>query len=314
MIDRQLHKFASDSATNGGRKARRHRRLSPVVLQQLEDRICPTQAPYALSVVASTGATVYAPGTGGAAVGTLSNISLASINDNGAVAFLGTVGGSNGVVETITSGSTTTLTELSFTNRNFTFPQIDDDGDVIAQDQYSVNSDLSTYIRVWHTDGTSTIEQKGDSNSGDILLIPIISPDGTEYAYLDDLSGTPPVLEINGTPDHTFPAGSGGLSPMIANDGAVVYRDGSQTTSPIRVSQIGSKVATIADSSSFSALGNNPGIDATGNVVAFYGDLTAAGAANLNATNQANIAATGLGLQVDSLSPGPGIFVSLCLG
>ncbi len=94
----------------------------------------------------------------------------------------------------------------------------------------------------------------------------------------------------------------------------VVVRDGSSATSPIMVYQLDQTPITIANSTNFSTLGNNPGIDATGNVVAFYGDLTAAGATNLTAANEASIAATGLDVDVDPLNPGPGIFVSIPLG
>ncbi len=176
---------------------------------QLEARVCLTQGPYLFSAVASTGDTVYAPGTGGAAIGNLSNISLGSINDSGNVAFLGTVGGYNGVVEPVTSGGTTTLTELSFTNRNFTFPQIDNNNDVIAQDQYLIGgSTLDTYIRLWHTDGTWTGKETGSSDSGDIDLIPVISPNGAHFAYQDNKSGSL-FLMIDGSPAAVFPAGFG---------------------------------------------------------------------------------------------------------
>src|SRR5208337_4108496 len=163
--------------------------------------------------------------------------------------------------------------------------------------------------------------------SNDILVVPTISPDGTQFAYEDSSSGTlylyiGNIIYENGTPPvvngttlvNAFPTGSGGLRPMIANNGAVVVRDGSTTTSPIMLYQVGHTPVTIAGSADFSALGNNPGIDATGNIVAFYGDLTSAGAADLNATNQNNITQSTLQVQVDQLTAGPGIFVSIPLG
>src|SRR5208337_1534223 len=231
--------------------------------------------------------------------------------------------GFNGVDEATFSNGSVALTDLSFTNRNFTFPQIDNNGDVIAQDQYLVSPNLYTYIRLWKPSGAETGLETGNSANGDLYLIPTISPNGTQFAYQDSLSGTIVlyigiIAYVNGTPVvtgttpvNTFPAGSGGLRPMIANNGAVVVRDGSTTTSPIMLYQVGHTPVTIARSADFSALGNNPGIDATGNIVAFYGDLTSAGAADLNSTNQNNITQSTLQVQVDQLTAGPSIFVSI---
>jgi hypothetical protein len=97
------------------------------ILEVLEDRLCPA-GPYSYTVVAQTGSTILAPN--GSSVGTLMNMSLASLNDAGQVAFLGTTNNFKGVDEWTPAGNT--ITEISFPNRNFTFPQIDNNGDVIA--------------------------------------------------------------------------------------------------------------------------------------------------------------------------------------
>ena len=206
-----------DGSLKADSKARLRHRWSRLALEQLEHRLCLAADTYTYSLVAATGSTVNTPG--GASVGTLTNMSLASINDSGNVAFLGTVGGFNGVDEgTFNSDGSVALTDLSFTNRNFTFPQIDNNGDVIAQDHFLVSPNLNTYIRLWQPSGAETNLATGSSTagSGDILVIPTISPDGTQFAYQDNSSGSL-ILYINGTPAHTFPAGSGGLRPMIAN-------------------------------------------------------------------------------------------------
>ena len=357
MFFKPNHRFANGFLKADSLKKRLRHHKSRFVLEQLEDRLCLASAPYTYSFVAATGDTVNAPGSGGASVGTLTNISLPSINDSGNVAFLGTINGFNGVDEATSSNGSVALTDLSFTNRNFTFPQIDnagvrnssDPGDVIAQDQFLVSPNLNTYIRLWQPGGPGTNFtdlETGSSANGDLYLIPTISPNGTQFAYQDDLSGTivldiGTIAYVNGTPVvtgttpvYTFPAGSGGLRPMIADNGNVVVRGGSTTTSPIVLVQPGQTpgLVTIADQTDFSALGNNPGIypaayvkDAQGNlqptassVVAFYGQLTAEGAANLNASQAA------LGAQyrfVDAngfstfpqLEPGSGIFVSIPL-
>ena len=219
MFFKSIHKFASGFHKADSLKQRLRRRKSRLVLEQLEDRLCLASAPYTYSLVAATGSTtVNAPSS--TSVGTLTNMSLASINDSGNVAFLGTINGFSGVDEGTLSNGSFPLTDLSFTNRNFTFPQIDNNGDVVAQDQFLAGSNLNTYIRLWHPSGAEANLATGSSANGDILVVPTISPDGTQFAYQDSLSGTL-VLFINGTPAHTFPAGSGGLRPKIANNGGL---------------------------------------------------------------------------------------------
>ncbi len=307
MFFKSIHKFANGFLKADSLKKRLRHHKSRLVLEQLEDRLCLALGPYTYYLVAATGSTVNAPGSGGASVGTLTNMSLASINDSGNVAFLGTINGFNGVDEATFPSDSVALTDLSFTNRNFTFPQIDNNGDVIAQDQFLVSPNLNTYIRLWQPSGLYTVKAQGSSANGDILVVPTISPDGTQFAYQDNLSGTL-ILYINGTPAHTFPAGSGGLRPKIANNGAVVVQDGSTTTSPIKVFELNTTPVTIADSTNFSALGNSPAISPDGSIVAFYGDLTATGAQNLNQSYQ------NLGIALEPLNPGPGIFASIDVG
>jgi hypothetical protein len=276
--------------------------------ERLDDRICPSSL-YSYSVFAKTGDGVTPPGSGTSA-GTLTNISLASINDSGNVGFLGTLNnGFSGVDEAgLDANGNVYRSVLSFTSRNFTFPQIDNNNEIISQDLFNT----STFIRVWSATGVGTTRASSTSSS-DILVLPAISPDGSHFAYIDVQSGTD-VLEIDGSPSHTFPAGTGGLRPMIANNGAVVVRDGSTTTSPIKIFLRGHPTITVADSTRFSLIGNNPGIDAGGNVVAFFGVL--ADAAGLNSANSAalnNAAALNpsFSLHVNPLAPGAGIFVNV---
>jgi len=138
MFFKSIHKFANGYLKADSRKKQLRHHRSRLVLEQLEDRLCLASAPYTYSLLAATNDTVNAPG--GASVGTLTNMSLASINDSGNVAFLGTINGFNGVDEATFPNGKLALTDLSFTNRNFTFPQIDNNGDVIAQDQFLLGS------------------------------------------------------------------------------------------------------------------------------------------------------------------------------
>jgi hypothetical protein len=289
-----------------------NRRKSRPLLEQLENRLCMATGAYTYSLVAATGSPVNAPG----GPGILKNISLASINDSGNVAFLGTANGYNGVYEATFSNGNWSLSDLSVSSsQNYTYPQIDNNGEVIAEDHELdiTTSDINTYIRLWYPDATKTDLEQGSSANGDLFVVPTISPDGKRYAYLDDVSHTFKLF-IQGASVHQFPANSSGLQPMIANNGAVVVRDGSTTTSPIRLFQLGQTPVTIADPAYFSSIGNNPGIDAAGSVVTFTGTLF--DAASLNAANalsisKAQILSPGYSLQVNQLTPGPGVFASV---
>jgi Repeat of unknown function (DUF5650)/Invasin, domain 3/Immunoglobulin I-set domain len=276
-------------------------------LELLEGRLCPSV--YNYGVVARTGATVNLP-NGSTAAGTLTSLALASINDSGNVAFLGALGSNPpGVDEaTFVGGGSVNLSLLSVTNINsiaFTSPQIDNKGEVIAQDQATSATTLNSYIRTWQPNGTygSGPDAQGsfdlNSASGDIVLNPSISPDSKQVAYEDRVSHIV-TLYINNQAAHTFPSASTGLGDVIANNGAVVVRDGSTSNSPII--QIGQAPLTIASTATgFSTLGASPGISGDGQVVVFYGNLTAAGATALNAA-QAGFT---------PLAAGPGIFASI---
>ena len=82
--------------------------------------------------------------------------------------------------------------------------------------------------------------------------------------------------------------------PMLADDGRMVFRSGSAATTPIVLLNYDFTAAeTIASTGlGFTALGRMPGISDDGQYVAFYGDLSSAGAATLGTT------------------AGPGIFLS----
>ena len=99
------------------------------------------------------------------------------------------------------------------------------------------------------------------------------------------------------------------VQPMIADSGGVVWREGGSTgsiyLSPYNLGGI-QEIAGAA--SGFQRVGL-PGISDDGQVVAFAGDLTAAGAASLNEWYQ-QLFEQGAAL-FDPLNPGPGVFVSV---
>src|SRR5581483_2242349 len=116
----------------------------------------------------------------------------------------------------------------------------------------------TTYVRVWKPDGTTltnggpyyaTGSFDGLSGTGDLLTTPTLSRDGSQVAFLDKQGSRLTLMAgaAAGTPSaiHTFPAGSGGMRPMVADNGAVVVRDGGTSGSLIMLFQAGHAPVTI---------------------------------------------------------------------
>src|ERR1043165_4219609 len=271
MFFESIRKFVNGFLKADSLKQRLSRRTARLVLDRLEDRLCPTAYPY--DVMAVTGTSSYST-AGVSAVGTLSNVSDASINNTGTVAFLGTINGHDTVDES--TGPSANLTVLGgFSTPNLNSPQIDDNGNVIAQDQVSTPVlGLKTNIGLWQPSGVELNVDTGFSAAGDIFVLPTISPNETQFAYLDDFSSTQQLF-INGIPGPTFPSGHAGIQPRIANNGGVVVQAGNTSTSPIMVFFQDGTSETIADTTTmgFTALGSHPGISADGQVVVFYGEV-----------------------------------------
>jgi uncharacterized repeat protein (TIGR01451 family) len=96
----------------------------------------------------------------------------------------------------------------------------------------------------------------------------------------------------------TLPPPSVNLRPMVADTGEVIVRAGA-ASDPIRLYNYAlstfTDIATVS-ANTFSVLGQSPGISDNGQVIVFYGDLTATGATALQTT------------------AGPGIFASIVVG
>lgn len=91
-----------------------------------------------------------------------------------------------------------------------------------------------------------------------------------------------------------------GMRPAVANTGQIVIQ--TPVGSIVRYEYPSGASTVLAAAPDFSATGLSPGISSEGDYVAFYGDLTAAGAAALALTNSPG---------APTLAPGPGIFLSL---
>ncbi len=267
----------------------------------LERRICLSNT-YKYTVIAQTGTALglTALGTG------------PSINESGQVAFVGTTAdGSNGILVGDGSSLLDVTQPLQNPNRYFQpTVQINDSGQIAAVDRDS-GSPPSYYLRTWDSSKPSyqDDDQAGPGTSYDsFFATSSISNDGN-VAYVGTLAGTSTVVLIeNGNPIDSVPSPQPGLNPVVSDGGLVVARVGDNTAdpdeNPIELFQPSHSPTVIASYPNFSALGASPGISENGQIVAFYGDLTSVGAANINAAQAADKG-------VPALLPGDGIFASV---
>lgn len=220
-----------------------------------------------------------------------------SINDFGVVAFVGKVAGGEKVF--VGEGVIDPKPITTFLRTYGRAVQINNQGQVVSRDQIS-GAPVLTQIRVWDSslvDSFQLIATGGDPPRpyASVLAQPSINNAGL-VAFSAIKHGA--VATVLASPDGvgfheeflTVP-----LRPQIADGGWVAARAGNPVSAPIRVYQMGAPLATrtVAASADFSRLGLSAGISDDGEVVAFYGDLTASGAARFE-TNA-----------------GPGIFLAL---
>lgn len=216
----------------------------------------------------------------------MSTLSPPSINDNGAVAFVAYFsGGGQGVVA---ASPTLAQTVVSFADpsgsRTFgTNAQINDAGDVLAADDYSG----LYYGRLWYADAPGTYATLIQGGTGQTYTAVLsnggVNKNGDAVMPVLDKQGATELVSIKGgkvAGKLQLPAGSFAF-PQIADTGSILLVNGGAATSPIEVydQALTTLQTTVANSTYFSAIGNQPGISADGNVVAFYGQPNATGAA-----------------------------------
>ncbi|HEV7404817.1 MAG TPA: hypothetical protein VGO11_17880, partial [Chthoniobacteraceae bacterium] len=239
-----------------------------------------------------------------------------SMNGAGTVAFTGKVAGGSAVFVGDGLGGPRNITPGFVNAERFFGPaaQINNANQVAVDDVYSDPSTAQylTLERIWNGGSTNinsfAIVAGGGFPAGTypnsysvVLPYPTINNFG-QLAF--QASSLP-----SGAPPHSFlampklPSGlnsvevpnPAALRPMIDDDGRVVVRYGNDSTAPIRL--YAPDLSTFTDLATvpgyFSELGRSPGISDDGKVIAFYGNLTASGAAALNAPT------------------GPGLFVSV---
>ncbi len=263
-----------------------------------------TASTYKFDIVAKTGGSFQSLGDN------------PSINDRGLVAFVGTALNDTDIYTGNPDGSITDVTGYSRSASNTTRSvQINNLNQIVTQDfRLSGNSAISG-IRVWDANEPGNFRNvaANTSNNFQLLSQPSINnkvTPGVDSSFINNVVfsarlGTSGLLR---TPQELTSLVTGGVyneevlptpvRPMISDDdivGGVVVRFGNTASSPILLYKKDlSSFDTIANvSMGFTNLGQSPGISDDGQVVTFYGDLSAAGAITLG------------------LKPGAGIFASV---
>jgi hypothetical protein len=276
-------------------------------LETLEGRECPA-ATRAYPVVARTGD-----------LATTALGAAPSISDTGLVTFTATFATGQGILARPFDHGTLTNITPGFQSSSRTFSQsveANAAGQVVAVDRTNLSGQTVWLLRLWDAahPGTFTVLSRASSpripqdNDFDAIFYGVGVDAGGDAAFVgldNNLSVDQSVVltRNQGGANHTvanLPAPQT-LRPQIADTGDIVVRAGTQATDPIILYPAAGGSVTIADSSAFAALGQSPGLGSDGRVVAFYGDLTAAGAAAINAAQPT----------FPALAAGPGVFLSV---
>ncbi|HRW07768.1 MAG TPA: Ig-like domain-containing protein, partial [Caldilineaceae bacterium] len=249
-----------------------------------------------------------------------------SINDRGAVAFVGKLATGVGSQAVFVGGLPAASNSLIQISSGFIAPnhrfnrsvQINNNDKVIAQDFEGDAGGQHTRIRVYDlTTGTESVIASGlvsnplvdfeavlghpSINNQDQVVFSAFSGRGALASECPDrclVTQNAP----NGFNAEPLPLAQRNVlpHPLIADNGRIVVQAGDSITSPIRLYYNNlhpNNFDEIASAIDFDRLGQSPGISDNGQVVAFYGELNAAGAARLSRTTDI------------STTTGPGIFV-----
>jgi hypothetical protein len=242
-----------------------------------------------------------------------------SINSAGRVAMVATLKsgsttlGSSLLVSDSGPGSIRNVGFGPSPSRDYAFPQINDNNQVIARDRLS-GAPPATFIRRWDEalPGVPTTlvasGWEGPLGCYDSVTLGTLAPDygvgfigltnnsSTTALYYIKPAGDPPILNVVKT------VTGGGFRPLAANGGRIAIRDGSDTNGSIFLNN-----TPIASTLSgwWASVGAAPGTSTDGKMVTFFGDLTEKGASAYNYTLQP---------AQPLLSAGPGIFASVDVG
>jgi uncharacterized delta-60 repeat protein len=207
-----------------------------------------------------------------------------SINDNGRVAFTANVSNTSG------SGSALIVDDgpgapisLNIPNADqaFAFPQINNAGLVTARDRFGTTVD--SFVRTWNSDtpGQFTIVAGTNAAAGDVydsVTLPTLADDGamgfigfTNGSAQSDLYYNQSGMRFNEEAVLNV-TGTGGLRPMISNNGMLVVKRGSGASADIVVASSSGTFSVASSATGFTALGSAPSISDNGRLVAFAGD------------------------------------------
>ena len=228
-----------------------------------------------------------------------------SINDKGTVAFVGQIGAGNfeGVFTQDLPSQPVWITQ-GFSSSGRTFGravQINNLLQIVARDGVP-GSPPPSLVRIWQGNASgvfTTIARGGFATDpfASVFAQPGINSAGqVVFSALDQSFNSllaTPNSALNPPFNETFL--NTPLRPVIDDNGFVIVRNGSlDTNSIVRYDNSLVNLTSVADTTTdFSAVGMSPGVSRDGVVVAFAGNMTAAGAA-LWGTN-----------------PGPGIFIAI---
>jgi VCBS repeat-containing protein len=210
-----------------------------------------------------------------------------SVNDAGRVAFVGNLSGTNGTgTAVVVSNGAAAPLKISFptsVSRDFSFPQINNDDQVVARDRISGTS----FVRTWSANTpilSSTIAKSGDRPFPEVdfdsVTLPTRGDDGG-VAFVGLVGATNGLYFNNGpallADDQLITTlNGGGFRPMSGDNGTVVIRNGTGTTGDIVVFErglFGFRPTTLASTSAgWISVGAAPGISSDGKIVVFVGD------------------------------------------
>jgi uncharacterized delta-60 repeat protein len=263
-------------------------------LELLEERLCPSTL-YDYDLIAQSGTNnLLGLGNG------------PSINDAGEVAFVGRFTQGDDIFVGH-GGGPQQISHTADTRKTFREAvQINNAGQIVAVNRISGVSDGTTsfpptyFLQLWNAaNGTfQQVDHAGSNGDTYTLIFALASVNNlNQTSYVGSDLKTVFLQRGPGESIDSFPSPEPYLRPMIADDGKVVARAGSNLNDPITLYDPAySFPIIIASSADFTRLGTGAGISDDGSVVAFYGELDPT-------------AATRLGL-----TPGPGIFASIADG
>src|SRR5947209_17713820 len=235
--------------------------------------------------------------------GTFTALGPPSINDDGLCAFMGQT--AIGQTIWVSDGNQHPPRDIN--------PGFGNPGRVVFDPQMQINANnqviakdsivgVAQAIRIWDANATDSFTYLGRSGTGQqysaLFGAPSINAIGD--GVFAAITGTVhDLVEVSGGVTSHFGINTSTPQPVIAANGSMVITttNRSNNLNQVTLFQNGfTSQTTIASTSDFSYLDTAPGISADGNVIAFQGTLTAAGATNLG------------------LTAGPGIFSAVNTG